>query len=176
MTLSDRFILAAKEHGYTASKDGGMFRPDGKEVKGTPLRSSGHLRVTVYVPSLNARGFASILKHRFIAYFFLGEDALRSPLIRHLNDTPTDNRIENLVPGTSKENRADVPREKISAPAKLHAHKLVSRSRKLSDPDVLHMRAIRLAQGLSYQKLAELFGVTAMTAHRAVNFQSWSNI
>lgn len=176
LSLSDRMIISAKETGYTANHLGKIFKPNGKEVRGTPLKHAGHLRVTLYSTGVNNCGYCSVLKHRFIAYFFLGLTALQSELIRHLNDDPQDNRIENLKAGTYKENRADIPREKISGPAKIHAYKLIERARKLTDKDIFEIRKIRETQKLPYYKIAPLFNISTMTAFRAANKISWSSL
>lgn len=45
---------------------------------------------------------------------------------------------------------------------------------KLSDAQVDEMRAVREERGLSYKALAAMFGVTAMTAHRAITTRGTS--
>ena len=170
---SDKMMVAAKKRGYTADRKGRVFKPDGKEVLGSKLPNSDHLRITMYADGVNDRGFCSVLKHRFVAYFFFGDEVFSHDVVRHLNDIGNDNRLENIALGSYKDNRADIPRSKISEPAKKHAHKLVARSRKLSDHQVLSMRKDRIETGLSYKALAEKYGVTTMTAYRAINKQSW---
>lgn len=175
-TQSDKIIVAAKASGYKATKDGRVIKPNGKEVVGSKLRHSEHLRITFYVDGVNDRGYGSALKHRFIAYYFMGDEVFSHDVVRHKNDIGDDNRIENLALGSYKDNRADIPREKISANAKKNAGLLVQRSRKLSENQVINMRKDRKETGLSYKRLAEKYGVTAMTAYRAVNRQSWESI
>jgi len=46
-----------------------------------------------------------LLLHRLLAATFIGD--IEGKIVRHLNDTPTDNRLENLTIGTQKENIAD---------------------------------------------------------------------
>lgn len=176
LSQSDRMIVAAKEGGYYATLCGKIFNKNGKEIVGNPLTNSKHLRVTLYANGVNKYGYCSVLKHRFIAYYFKGCSVFNSPLIRHLNDIADDNRINNLAAGTYKDNRGDIPFDKISGPAKANAHKLIERSRKLKDVDIISMRKIRKETGKSYNKIAEDFNISAMTAFRAINKQSWSNI
>ncbi|WP_312272267.1 HNH endonuclease [Pseudomonas sp.] len=45
---------------------------------------------------------------------------------------------------------------------------------KLTHDQVLEMREMRKETGLSYKKIAPLFGVTTMTAYRAITGQSWT--
>jgi len=176
MSLSDKAIVLAKKQGYTADRYGAVFRPDGKELLGSKLNTSDHLRVTLYVQGLNSRGHASVLKHRFISYFFYGEEVFRHDTVRHKNDLGSDNRLENLALGSFKENRADIPKEIISANAKKHAYKLVERSRKLSDEDVTEIRKLRFENEMPYYKIADMFDISTMTAYRAANHQSWRDL
>lgn len=175
LSLSDRLIVAAKEAGYTADTSGAVYSPSGNVVTGSPKRS-GHLSITLTVNGVNRRGYGSVLAHRFVAYYFMGAAVFEHELVRHINDIPDDNRLTNLALGSKKENRADIPRHVISNNAKKHAGKLVARSRKLSDADVQNLRNDRETLGLSYCTLANNYGVSTMTAYRAVNRQSWREI
>lgn len=47
---------------------------------------------------------------------------------------------------------------------------------RLTREKVLAMRRIRLETGASYRAIAEQFGVTTMTAQRAITGTSWSNV
>lgn len=179
-TLSDRAIVLAKQQGYTANKQGDVFTPKGKKVKGSVMgrgkNPTLHKRMTVYVSGLNDRGHASVLMHRFIAYYFYGEEVFNHQVVRHLNDIASDNRIENLALGSQKDNRSDIPREKISIPAKKYAHLLVERSRKLTDEDVIKMRGIREETKEPYRSIASIFNISTMTCYRAINKHSWKGI
>jgi hypothetical protein len=67
--------------------------------------NSGYLRVNV---SHSGRSVA-VLIHRALAEAFIpNTDGL--PVVRHLNDNPTDNRLENLAWGTPRDNAADCVR------------------------------------------------------------------
>lgn len=46
--------------------------------------------------------------HHWVAWAFLGPRTAATPVVRHLNDDPLDNRAENLSWGTHGENSADV--------------------------------------------------------------------
>lgn len=174
LSLSDKRIIVAVLEGYYADTAGNVFNPSGKLLRGSPKPDSGHLSIT-FKRALSERPIP-VLLHRFVAYYFLGVDALLKQCIRHRNDSPIDNRIDNLVPGTKAENRADIPRAKLSAIAKLLAPKLVARSRKLSDDDIRSMRIDYAYLGVSYATLAKKYSVSTMTAYRAVTKQSWSNV
>lgn len=175
-TTSDLFIIGALQKGYWADKAGRIFSPSGREIGKGQAKRSGHLSVTLYVKGINKRNFQAVLVHRFIAAYHFGEHVLNEECIRHLNDIPDDNRVENLCPGTVVENRADIPREVLSRIAKARAPELIERSRKLSDDDIRAMRSVRANSTKSYADIAAQFNVSAMTAYRAINQQSWKEI
>lgn len=47
---------------------------------------------------------------------------------------------------------------------------------KLTDKVVIEMRAERERTGVSYKAIAKMFGVTTMTAYRAITGQCWSHV
>ena len=173
---SDRAIVEAVELGYTADEEGNIYSPTGRKLSNRSRKKSGHISVTLKLKGFNERGSVPVLAHRLVAYYFFGKEMFENECVRHLNDVPWDNRLKNLALGSMKENRSDIPREIICSNAKKHAHKLVSRSRKLTDQDILDMRAEREDNNTPYYKLGPMFGVTAMTAYRAVTKQSWKDV
>jgi hypothetical protein len=173
LSKSDLLIILAKDMGYTADVEGNIYKPDGKRIIGG-VSKSGHKN---FIPNVVPRAErSSVLAHRFIAYYFYGKEIFNHDLVRHLNDIPYDNRVENLKPGSYKENRADIPKRILSENAKRNTPGLIKRSRVLSDSDILEMRRLRGETNLSYAKLAGMFGVAAMTAYRAICKQSWRNV
>lgn len=173
LSKGDRTLLYAYLLGYSADINGRMFAPDGKEIRGG-VAKSGHKN---FVPrGLNKTNRCSVLVHRFVAYAFFGSEVFNHQLVRHLNGIPHDNSVENLMPGSSKENRADIPREILVNNGKRNAYIIIEKTRKLSDEQVKEMRNERQKNSTPYRWLAGMFGVTAMTAYRAVNKQSWSNV
>lgn len=89
--------------------------------------------------------------------------------VRHLDGNRLNNSVKNLVWGTPAENAADkvlhgtAPRGERNAMARL-TNELVRR-----------MRDVRRESGLSYKAIGQQFGVSTMTAYRAVTGQSWSH-
>jgi hypothetical protein len=171
LSKSDWVILCALESGYVADDDGNIFNPKGIKLTDRSAKRSGHLSISLRSPIGKCQ---PVLAHRFIAAFHWGINALMSECVRHLNDVPNDNRKSNLAYGTLSENRNDIPKARLSAISKANAPALVARSRKLSDADVIAMREARKNTGKPYKTLGEDFGVSTMTAYRAINYQSWS--
>jgi hypothetical protein len=165
--------MMAKAAGYTADAAGNIYSPEGKALKGGTSRT-GHKN---FIPNVVPRAQrSSVLWHRFIVYYFLGNAVFEHRLVRHLNDIPADNRLINLALGSYLDNRRDIPRSKLSSAARKSAHLLVARSRKLSDTQIQQMRELRVKQGISFHQLGQCFGVTTMTAYRAITKQSWRNV
>jgi hypothetical protein len=175
LSKSDWAIMYAVESGYTANKNGDIFTAEGKMLSKSSQKRSGHLSITLLDPS-GTKKIQPVLAHRFIAYYFYGVNALLAECVRHLNDIPNDNRVCNLAYGTKKENRADIPKERLSIIGKAKAPMLVERSRKLSDEDIRDLRNTRENTGVSYAKLAKTFKVSTMTAYRACVGQSWGDV
>lgn len=170
---SDEVIIEAIEKGYYADCDGNIYNKAGRKLSACPKRD-GHLSVTFNIKR-NGRK-RPVLAHRFIAYYFYGDDLFNNECVRHLNDVPSDNRLCNLALGSFKENRADIPKEVLSRNAKKNAHLLVERSRKLLDEDIILMRNVCKDTNKSFATIAKEFGVSTMTAYRAITKQSWSNV
>ena len=86
---------------------------------------------------------------------------------RHLDGNRDNNDIRNLCWGTRRENAADRVRHGTSARGERNP------MAKLTTERVAEMRQLRAATGLSYQQIGKQFGISPMTAYRAVEKQSW---
>lgn len=104
--------------------------------------------------------------HRLIAEAFLGP-AEEGLVCRHIDGDRRNNAADNLIWGTPSENSRDKRRHGTSPDG---AHNPNAR---LTMDQVLRMRAMRAQTGKSYRLIAQQFGVTTMTAFRAVSAQSW---
>ena len=170
---SDLLIIKAFNAGYTANEAGEIFTPQGNKLE-LSTNNNGYLS---FMPNLGERSLRrTVLAHRFILYCFYKDTLFEWPLVRHLNDVRDDNRLTNLAVGTKGDNRQDIGFERLSRIAKKNAHVLVALSRKLSDAQIREMRAQRTTHNTPYHILAKQFGVSTMTAYRAVTKQSWSNV
>lgn len=89
---------------------------------------------------------------------------------RHLNGDKFDNRFGNLAWGTHSENAADTVRHGRSAAGARNPNA------KLTPEQVQAMRRHRDLTGEPYAKIARRFGVSTMTAYRAIKEQSWTTM
>lgn len=71
----------------------------------TPNSKNGHLEVSLYVDGKRLRKYV----HRLVAESFI-QNPHGYPIVRHLNDDPYDNRVDNLAWGTQKDNMKDAIR------------------------------------------------------------------
>lgn len=104
--------------------------------------------------------------HRAVCELFNGPppDGMQC---RHLNGNRNDNRAVNLAWGTPKENSADM---------KLHGTVLIGERNpmaQLTRDQVAQMRCLRDERGAAYRHIARQFGVSTMTAFRAVTGRAW---
>jgi hypothetical protein len=103
--------------------------------------------------------------HRLICEAFSGPPEGRH--CRHLDGDRSNNSASNLKWGTKAENESDKAKHgKLKGEGNAMA--------KLTQKRVEQMRAYRANTGDSYQKIASMFEVSAMTAYRAITRQSWS--
>lgn len=87
---------------------------------------------------------------------------------RHLDGDVANCAAENLAWGTPTENMADMKRHGRTAKGKRNP------MAKLSPEKVADMRQIRLNTGAQYHAIAKQFGVSTMTAFRAITGEAWA--
>lgn len=110
-----------------------------------------------------------IYLHRAIAEAFHGACPAGKEC-RHLDGDKTNNRAENLSWGTRRENVDDKFAHGTSGKGALNT------MAKLTDADVIAMRSHRKSTGDSYAKIAVMWGVSTMTAYRAVTGKAWGHL
>lgn len=79
---------------------------------------------------------------------------------------------DHLFLGTQADNVRDMVEKGRGVSVPLHGER--NPQSRLTAEQVREMRRIRAANGTSYRLLGEMFGVTTMTAHRAVTGRSWN--
>jgi hypothetical protein len=107
-----------------------------------------------------------IYLHRAICEAFHGP-CPDGQVCRHLDGNRKNNAAENLAWGTPKQNNAD----KIAHGTTTAGER--NPMSKLNHSDVLEMRRLRNGSGASFAAIASDFGVSTMTAHRAITGKSW---
>jgi hypothetical protein len=87
--------------------------------------------------------------------------------VRHLDGNQSNNAADNLAWGSRKQNHADKRTHGTDNGGERNVNA------KLTPRAVDEMRDLRAALGLSYRVIGQRFGVSTMTAYRAVSRQSW---
>lgn len=105
--------------------------------------------------------------HRLVLEAFVGT-APGGMEARHLDGNRFNNTVSNLAWGTRKENHADKRRHGTTAKGERNPQA------KLTPEAVEQMRSMYASGGWTYKRLAAHFGVSTMTALRAVKGESWS--
>lgn len=104
--------------------------------------------------------------HRVVCELFNGapEEGMQC---RHLDGDKTNNKASNLCWGTAIENASDKVLHGTSGIGEKNPMAVLTRSK------VDEMKAIRRESKAPYYKIAEQFGVSTMTAFRAVTGRAW---
>lgn len=163
-----------KEHpkapSYFFSSDGLVARLYVKQ--GTPcvrlLRGckSGHGYRAISYPIGNG-SYGRLYIHRAVCELFHGKPPHSGMQVRHLDTNMNNNSASNLAWGTAQDNANDGKRAgKTAAGSK-------NPNAKLTAEAVNKMRAMRLELNATFKSIAKTFGVSTMTAHRAVLGKSW---
>lgn len=107
--------------------------------------------------------------HQLVAEAFLSPPLPGQTQVRHDDGNPANNRVDNLLWGTSKENAQDAIR-----------HGRTLRGRKNSNAKMTErtVQAARLLseEGFSHRAIGEFLGVSGGTVDRAVSGEHWAHI
>jgi hypothetical protein len=101
--------------------------------------------------------------HRLVLFAFVGPCPVGHEA-RHLNGNPSDNRLENLVWGTAKENNADQYRHGTRVASQRHP------IAKLDSDQVAEVRR-RYAAGEKQKDIAKSLGIAQSTVSSMVNYK-----
>lgn len=151
---------------YDVAEDGRIIsHVKGKPHALTPIRRGKYRGFTL----LNDQGQpVAVYQHRFVCEAFHGPCPVGMEC-RHLDGDRENNAPSNLAWGTRAENHRDKAAHGTSPQGERHP------MAKLDAAKVKALRA-RRQEGISFAALAEEFGVTPMTAHRAVTGKNWSHV
>jgi hypothetical protein len=106
--------------------------------------------------------------HYVVCELFNGPRPSEKHQVRHLDGDLSNNRYDNLAWGTPAQNAADKNLHGTSPIGERNGQARLTRA------DVIAMRELRSNTSLSFKRIAQMFGVTAMTAHRAITGVSWN--
>lgn len=158
---------------YSVSDDGRVFGVRGTELATTRWNSE-HKIVRLTNPhkksyEVGYQAFRSV--HVLVANAFLGSKPFAKAEIRHLNDIPTDNRVENLAWGTRSENSLDRIRNGINPDRKGSTNG----NAKLSEDDIIDIRILRKF-GASQPDLGRIFNITQVQVSTICLGKQWKHI
>lgn len=151
---------------YEISVQLGVRRISTGQILKQSLDDHGCPRVTLW---LRGKQTTHRVAH-LVADAFLPAKGPTDQVLRHLNDDPTDNRIENLAWGTRSDNAQDSIRNETFVRGITHW------MAKLTENNVREMRRLYATGALSYRKLARQFGVSYQTISDIVRRKRWKHI
>lgn len=130
-----------------------------------PIRGRKYLMVCV---RRNGKRFKTAL-HPLVCEAFRGKKPPGHEC-RHLNDDPLDNRIDNLVWGTRRQNAYDRHRNGIQSLGEQCYQS------KLTTDDVMDIRRRYGEGGVTLEQLADEYGVVFQTIFDVVSYRSWKHV
>lgn len=107
--------------------------------------------------------------HRLVAMAFIGPPPFNGAQAAHNDGNPRNNIASNIRWDTAVGNAADKKRHGTLLTGERHQNS------KLTDEAVREIRRLR-AEGVTYKKLSEIFGVAPSNIHAAANGKQWSHI
>lgn len=139
----------------------GLVKGDKLKRLKTSKSKSGHMKVQF------GRKAKQQLVHRLVFKTFNGEIP-PGMVVRHLNDNPSDNRIENLNIGSQKDNVSDAKRNNIFPVGSKNGQS------KLTEKDVLEIRA--LAETETCIEISRKYNVSRRAINHVVNKTTWKHV
>jgi hypothetical protein len=150
---------------YLVSDDGRVLSRVGRRPRILKPIRAGEYRAVQLVHDDGT--FSKRYTHRLVLEAFRGNapDGMEA---RHLDGDRFNNDIANLAWGTRRENHADKRRHGTAPRGERNPQAKLTREK------VEQMRELYAAGGWTYKRLAAEFGVSTMTALRAVKGESWT--
>ena len=132
------------------------------------IHSEGYHCVNIRYPG-SARGTTTGVHAILGDVFLIRKEG--DTVVRHINDIPDDNRLENLVWGTPAENMADRARNGNYEGAKGETNWAA----KLTDEDVIDIRLLR-KMGAFQSELARAYGMSQQAISKVCLGYRWAHI
>ena len=155
---------------YIVYRDGRVYSEWGNKFLKPFLR--GKKLYLCYNLTINKK-VRSIPVHRIVAETFILNPE-NYPIVRHLNDIVTDNRVENLSWGTQSDNLLDAKRN-----GRLVGRSVISGEKhycaKLKMKQVLKIKKL-LKTKVSIKKIAQKYNVHVATISDIKHGRSWKNV
>lgn len=101
------YVPIAEFPNYYVCREGYIMNHEGHVLRYHPGDNHGHVSARFY--DKEKKKNVDRYVHRIVAEAFI-PNPHNYPIVRHLNDDPADNRVENLEWGTQKDNHADCVR------------------------------------------------------------------
>jgi len=132
------------------------------------LDTAGRPMVTLYLRGKQTH----LLVSHLVADAFLLPKGPTDQVLRHLNDNPADNRIENLAWGTYSDNQRDA-----ICNGKHRASKGIANGMaKLTEDDVRGIRRLYETENFLMRELALRFGVATGTVCQIISQRAWRHV
>lgn len=155
--------IVGYEGRYLVSDLGSVFRNDGTEI-GQWMNDQGYMLVRLSNPRKTMR------VHRLVAEAFV-ENPRNLPFVNHIDCVRNNNRYENLEWCTQWQNIKHS--ESLGRMQRDYWKGKRSPNAKISDETVRKIRDAYAAGGVSWQDIAEQFGISKRTVGRIVKNESY---
>lgn len=145
---------------YHVSRDGKVYSRKSGNWK---LLRGGIIKGDPAVTLSNHGNHLSQRVYRLVALVYLPKPSSTKLVIRHLDDNPLNNHVDNLRWGTQKQNMEDARKN-----GKLRGSSCKASRAKLSKKDLILIFKLK-AKGLYYKDIAKRLGVSVGTIGRVIN-------
>lgn len=159
-------IKVVWEKGYRII-GGKCYTPKGKILKGTIKKHPIPYRqfsIKLKIGEIEGiKGARSIMYHGLLAYQLYGDEYFKKGIVaRHLNGNSLDNSDDNIILGTQKDNKLDIPKEK-----RIDAYRKGMKTRE----DILMIKAgimNDVNNGLGAKQIYKKYGVCINTVYKII--------
>lgn len=149
---------------YHVSRDGKVYSRKSGNWK---LLRGGIIKGDSAVTLSNHGNHLSQRVYRLVALVYLPKPSSTKLVIRHLDDNPLNNHVDNLRWGTQKQNMEDARKN-----GKLRGSSCKASRAKLSKKDLILIFKLK-AKGPYYKDIAKRLGVSVGTIGRVINKKSY---